>query len=56
MKFLRSNFAKVSAEQKNAGLILDAKILLQPGINGPNDCDVAVAYLYTSFVNAMDFS
>jgi len=56
MKFLRRNFAKVSAEQKKAGVILDAKILLQPTINGPNDWDVAVAYLYPSFAKAMDFN
>ncbi len=56
MKFLRSNFAKTSAEQKKAGIILDAKILLQPTINGPNDWDVAVAYLYPSFAKAMDFN
>ncbi len=56
MKFLRSNFAKVSAEQKKGGVILDAKVLLQPGLNGPNDWDVAVAYLYPSFAKAMDFN
>jgi hypothetical protein len=56
MKFLRSNFARISAEQKKAGVILDAKILLQPSINGPNDWDVAVAYLYPSFAKAMDFN
>ncbi len=56
MKFLRSNFAKISAERKKAGTILDAKILLQPTINGPNDWDVAVAYLYPNFARAMDFN
>jgi len=56
MKFLRSNFAKISAEQKKAGVTLDAKVLLQPTINGPNDWDVAVAYLYPSFARAMDFN
>ena len=55
MKFLRRNFAKISAEQKRAGVILDAKVLLQPTINSANDWDVAVAYLYPSFGKALDF-
>lgn len=55
IKFLRRNFAKISVEQKKAGLILDAKILLQPTVNSANDWDVAVAYLYPSFGKALDF-
>lgn len=50
IKFLRRNFAKISVEQKKAGLILDAKILLQPTVNSANDWDVAVAYLYQALV------
>jgi len=56
LKFLRRNFAKISAEQKRAGVILDAKVLLQTNINGPNDWDIAIAYLYPSFAKALDFS
>jgi hypothetical protein len=56
MKFLRSNYARVTAEQKKAGVILDTKVLLQPSLNGPNDWDVAVAYLFPSYAKALDFS
>jgi hypothetical protein len=56
LKFLRRNFAKVSAEQKKAGIIQDAKVLLQTNINGPNDWDIAIAYLYPSFAKALDFN
>jgi hypothetical protein len=56
LKFLRKNFAKISAEQKKAGLILDAKVLLQTNTSGPNDWDIAIAYLYTSFAKALDFN
>lgn len=56
LKFLRSNFAKISAEQKKAGIIQDAKVLLQTNINGPNDWDIAIAYLFPSFAKALDFN
>ena len=56
LKFLRRNFAKISAEQKKAGLILDAKVLLQTNNAGPNDWDIAIAYLYPSFAKALDFN
>jgi hypothetical protein len=56
LKFLRRNFAKVSAEQKKAGIIQDAKVLLQTNINNPNDWDIAIAYLYPSFAKALDFN
>ena len=47
MKFLRENFAKNAAKQKVAKIIVDAKVLLNPTINGPDDWDVAIAYIYT---------
>jgi len=56
MKFLRSNFAKVSARQKQEGIIVDAKVLLNPAVSGPDDWDVAVAYLYSDFGKALNFN
>ena len=49
MKFLRANFAKNSAKQKAAGIIVDAKVLLNPTVSGPDDWDVAIAYLYSDY-------
>lgn len=49
MKFLRANFAKSVAKQKAAQIIVDAKVLINPTINGPDDWDVAVAYIFTDF-------
>lgn len=49
MKFLRANFAKVSAKQKQAGILVDAKVLLNPTVSGPDDWDVAIAYLYSDY-------
>lgn len=49
MKFLRANFAKSVIKQKEAHIIIDAKVLINPTINGPDDWDVAVAYIYTDF-------
>lgn len=49
MKFLRANFAKVAAKQKDARIIVDAKVLLNPTVSGPDDWDVAIAYLYSDF-------
>ena len=49
MKFLRANFAKNSAKQKQAGIVVDTKVLLNPAVSGPDDWDVAIAYLYADF-------
>ena len=49
MKFLRANFAKSAAKQKQAGIIVDTKVLINPTVNGPEDWDVAIAYLYSDF-------
>lgn len=49
MKFLRSNFAKNVAKQKQAGIVVDSKVLLNPTVNGPDDWDVAIAYLYSDY-------
>ena len=49
MKFLRANFAKNSAKQKQAGIVVDTKVLLNPTVAGPDDWDVAIAYLYSDF-------
>ena len=49
MKYLRANYAKSVAKQKQAGIIIDSKVLLNPAVNGPDDWDVAIAYLYTDF-------
>lgn len=49
LKFLRANYAKSVAKQKQAGIIVDSKILINPAVNGPDDWDVAVAYLYSDF-------
>lgn len=49
MKFLRANFAKVTAKQKQAGVLVDAKVLLNPTVSGPDDWDVAIAYLYSDY-------
>ncbi len=49
MKFLRANFAKNAAKQKSAGIVVDTKVLINPTISGPDDWDVAIAYLYSDF-------
>lgn len=49
MKFLRANFAKSVAKQKEAKIVVDAKILLNPTISGPDDWDVAIAYIYSDY-------
>ena len=49
MKFLRANYAKSVAKQKQAGIIVDSKVLLNPAVSGPDDWDVAIAYLYSDF-------
>jgi hypothetical protein len=49
MKFLRANFAKSAAKQKQAGIVVDTKVLINPAVSGPDDWDVAIAYLYSDF-------
>jgi len=49
LKYLRSNYAKNVAKQEQAGIIVDSKILVNPTVSGPDDWDVAVAYLYSDF-------
>jgi len=49
MKFLRANFAKSAAKQKQAGIVVDTKVLINPAVSGPEDWDVAIAYLYSDF-------
>ena len=49
MKFLRANFAKNVAKQKQGGIIVDSKVLLNPTVSGPDDWDVAIAYLYSDY-------
>jgi len=49
MKYLRANYLKNVVKQKQAGILVDSKILINPTISGPEDWDVAVAYLYSDF-------
>jgi hypothetical protein len=49
LKYLRANFAKSAAKQKQAGIIVDSKVLINPAVNGPEDWDVAICYLYSDF-------
>jgi hypothetical protein len=49
LKFLRANFAKNVAKQKAAGIVVDSKVLINPTISGPDDWDIAIAYLYSDF-------
>jgi len=49
LKYLRSNYAKNVAKQKQAGILVDSKILINPTVSGPDDWDVAIAYLYSDF-------
>lgn len=49
MKFLRANYAKTVPKQKQAGIIVDSKVLLNPTVSGDDDWDVAIAYLYSDF-------
>ena len=49
LKFLRANYAKSVARQKQAGIIVDSKVLINPAVAGPEDWDVAIAYLYSDF-------
>ena len=55
MKFLRANFAKNVAKQKEAGIVVGSKVLLNPTVSGPDDWDVAIAYLYSDFAK-LNFS
>jgi len=55
MKFLRANFAKNVAKQKQAGIVADSKVLLNPTVSGPDDWDVAIAYLYSDYAR-LNFS
>jgi len=49
LKYLRANYAKSIAKQKQAGIIVDSKVLINPAVNGPDDWDVAICYLYSDF-------
>ena len=49
LKFLRANFAKNVAKQKQAGIVVDSKVLLNPTVSGPDDWDIAIAYLYSDY-------
>lgn len=49
LKYLRANFAKNAAKQKQAGIIIDSKVLINPAVNGPDDWDIAICYLYSDF-------
>jgi len=49
MKFLRANFAKSVAKQKAAQIIVDAKVMINPTVSGPDDWDVAIAYIYSDY-------
>lgn len=49
MKYLRANYAKSVAKQKQAGIIVDSKVLINPAVSGPDDWDVGIAYLYSDF-------
>ena len=49
LKFLRANFAKNTAKQKQANILVEAKVLINPTVAGPNDWDVAIAYLYSDY-------
>lgn len=49
LKFLRANFAKNVVKQKQAGIIVDSKVLLNPTVSGPDDWDIAIAYLYSDY-------
>lgn len=49
MKFLRANFSKSVAKQKAAQIIVDAKVMINPTVSGPDDWDVAIAYIYSDF-------
>jgi hypothetical protein len=49
LKDIRENFAKVSAAAKAQGLILDAKVYLNPTSTGPDDWDIATCVLYKNW-------
>lgn len=54
-EWLRTYVLPSNAEAKKQGLILDWKVFLQER-TGPNDWDVAIATLYSSYGKAMDYS
>jgi hypothetical protein len=55
MKYLRSNFLVTTAEAKKEGIILDSKVFVQaPG--RPDDWDVLICTLYSSYGKAMDYN
>ncbi len=55
MKYLRENFLPQQEEAKKEGLILGYSILLNQPSN-QDDWDVAVAYIYKNFGDALDFN
>lgn len=55
MKFIRSHAAITSAESKKQGLILDWKFFVQSP-RDPNDWDVSICTLYSSYAKALDFN
>lgn len=55
MEYLRTNYVVTSAESKKQGLTLDSKIFLKTPAS-PQDADVLICTLYSSFGKALDFN
>jgi hypothetical protein len=55
MKWLRTHALVTSGEAKKQGLILDNKIFVKTP-SDPNDYDVLICNLHSSFARALDFS
>ncbi|MFN2387943.1 MAG: hypothetical protein ABR576_16955 [Thermoanaerobaculia bacterium] len=49
LRDIRENFAKVSAQAKAQGVILDYKVYLNATSNNPDDWDIATAVLYKGY-------
>ena len=55
MKYLRTHYLPQTAESKKQGLILDTKVFVKDPTS-PNDWDVCIATLHSSYGKALDYS
>ena len=55
-RFRREHTKPILDEQKKQGLILDYKWFTKPTTEGANDWDLALAIMYRSYAEALDFN
>lgn len=55
MKYLREHLLPTAIERKAQGLVVDTKVFVQPP-SRPDDWDVAICTLHSSFGKALDYN